>query len=341
MISFVKYKKIAFVWGGTGGHVTPIIALVNEHRHVNLDYIWLGWKDSLEESEAKNAHIKFLRIKTLKLSTVFSPKIILYPYVLIRWVFQARSILLQEKPDIIFSKWWPWSVAVGIASWLLMIPLWIHESDTVPGWSNRFLGKIAMRIFLWFDTARRYFKDSKCTVVWQIINPDLIQPAKEYRYWKTQKTHIFVICWSQWSRNIFRAIAATCKYLDVEWIILLGILNKDSRELFTDFPHATVYDWLDAHTIGSILAKSDLVITRGSATTLAEIGVFKKRKIIIPLWWSSQNHQYHNAMWYKETYNDTVLEDHELKEKLQRTITATLAGDIIDSTMEREDTFLR
>lgn len=341
MISLVKFKKIAFVWGWTGWHVTPIIALVNEHKGVNLDYIWLGGEKSLEESEAKKANIKFFHISTLKLETIFSPKMILYPFVLIRWIFQARTILLREKPDVVFSKWWPGSVSVGIASWLLMIPLWIHESDTVPGWTNRILWKIAVRIFLGFDTARHYFPDAKCTVVWQIINPELIQPPKEYRYWKTKKTHIFVICGSQWSRNIFRAVAATCKYLDVEWIILLGLLNKESRKLFTDFPHATVYDWLDSHTIGSILSKSDLVITRGSATTLAEIDAFKKRKIIIPLSWSSQNHQYHNAMWYKETHNDTVLEDHELKEKLQKTITATLAEDIITDTMEREDTFLR
>lgn len=341
MISFVKYKKVAFVWGGTGWHVTPIIALVNEHKDVNLEYLWIGWKNSLEESEAKNAHIPFFKINTLKLSTVFSPMVLLYPFLLVRWVFQARAILLREKPDIIFSKGWPGSVAVGIASWLLMIPLWIHESDTIPGWSNKLLGKIAVRIFLWFDTARSYFKDSKCTVVWQIINPDILKPPKEYRYWKTEKTHICVICWSQWSRSIFSTIASTCKHLDVEWIIMLGILNKDSRELFTDFPHATVYDWLDAHTLWSVLSKSDLVITRGSATTLAEISLFKKRKIIIPFPWSAQNHQYHNAMWHKETYGDIVVEEHEITEKLQRTITETLAGDIIDKTMEREDTFLR
>jgi hypothetical protein len=46
-------------------------------------------------------------------------------------------------------------------------------------------------------------------------------------------------------------------------------------------------------------------------------------------------------MWHKETYGDIVVEEHEITEKLQRTITETLAGDIIDKTMEREDTFLR
>lgn len=344
MISFIKYNKIAFVWWGTGWHVTPIVAIVREHKNVskvNLNYIWLWGKDSLEEREAAKEDIAFFKISTIKLSTVFSPKIILYPFILVRGVFQARKILLQQKPDIIFSKWGPWSVAVGIASWLLMIPLWIHESDTVPGWSNRFLWHIAERIFLWFETARKFFRDEKCTVVWQIINPDILKPAKDYRYWKTEKTHIFVICWSQWSRNIFEAISKTCKYIDVEWIILLGILNKDSRWLFQDFPHATVYDWIDAHTIGSMVDKADLIITRGSATSLAELDLFKKRKIIVPYSWSAQNHQFYNAMWYKENRGDVVLDDNELMDNLQKTITNTLTHDAIAKKMDREDNFLR
>lgn len=341
MISFAKYKKIAFVWGGTGGHVTPIIALIREHSHVNLEYIWLWWRNSLEEIEAKKANIRFLPFSTMKLSSIFSLKVLFYPFVLIRWIFQARMYLVKEKPDLVFSKWGPGSIAVWIACWLLMIPLWIHESDTIPGLSNRFLWKIAEKIFLGFETARRFFPDLKCTVVGQIINPDIIKSPKEYRYWKTTKQHVFVICWSQWARNVFRAIAKTCKHLDVEWIILLGILNKDARELFSDFPHITVYDWIDSHTIWSILTNADLVITRGSATTLAEIDMLHKRKLIIPLPWSSQNHQFHNAMWYKENRWDTILEEDNMMSKLKMTITQTLSGDIIERTMERENDFLR
>ncbi|MFZ2256147.1 MAG: glycosyltransferase [Patescibacteria group bacterium] len=140
---------------------------------------------------------------------------------------------------------------------------------------------------------------------------------------------------------MFKAITSTCKYLDVEWIILLGLLNKDSRDLFHDFPHATIYDWIDSHTVASILSKSDLVITRGSATTLAEIDLFKKRKIIVPYPWSSQNHQHHNAMWYKENRNDIVIDDGELMDNLLKTVTETLTRDTIEKKMERADTFLR
>jgi UDP-N-acetylglucosamine--N-acetylmuramyl-(pentapeptide) pyrophosphoryl-undecaprenol N-acetylglucosamine transferase len=108
MISFAKYNKIAFVWGGTGGHVTPIVALVHEHAHVKLDYLWIGGQNSLESEEAAKENIRFFPINTLKLSTVWSPKIFLYPFVILRGIFQARAVLLAEKPDVVFSKGWPW-----------------------------------------------------------------------------------------------------------------------------------------------------------------------------------------------------------------------------------------
>jgi UDP-N-acetylglucosamine--N-acetylmuramyl-(pentapeptide) pyrophosphoryl-undecaprenol N-acetylglucosamine transferase len=132
---------------------------------VNLDYLWIGGANSLESEEAVREKVRFFPIHTLKLSTVWSPKVLIYPFVLLRGLFQARAVLLAEKPDIVFSKGGPGSLSVGIAAWMLMIPLWIHESDTIPGKSNLLLGVIAERVFLGFDISRKHFRDMKCTVV--------------------------------------------------------------------------------------------------------------------------------------------------------------------------------
>jgi UDP-N-acetylglucosamine:LPS N-acetylglucosamine transferase len=72
------------------------------------------------------------------------------------------------------------------------------------------------------------------------------------------------------------------------------------------------------------------VITRGSATSLAEIDLYKKKKIIIPLPWSSQNHQFHNAMWYKENRDDIIIEERDMINTLPRTIKDTLKLDIVE-----------
>lgn len=340
-VSLAKYSKICLVGWWTGGHVLPIISLVHQHTDFKIDYFWIGWRHSLEEEEASREWIRFFRIWTLKLSSIFSPFILLYPIITFIGIFQARKIILRENPDIVFSKWGPWSLSVGIAAWLLMKPLWIHESDTVPGFSNRILGWFfAEKIFLGFSTATKYFPMGKCTVSGQIINPSLVQPAKNFKYWKTTKSHVFVICWSQWSRNVFRAIANQCRGVDVEWIIVLGRLNTEAREKFQKFRNITLYDWVDPHTLGSILRWADLAITRGSANTLAEIDEFNVRKLIIPLPWSAGNHQYHNAKWYEELRKDIVLEETDI-DRLSIILAKTLSADIIDQSMERTMDFLK
>lgn len=339
-VSFRAYKKVILVGGGTGGHVTPIVSLVKEHKDTTIQFLWIGGRDSLEEKEAFKENIPFERISTLKLSTVFSPKIILFPFVLLKSIFEARKILLRESPNLVFSKGWPGSLAVGIASWLLRIPLWIHESDTIPGTSNKILGYFAERIFLGFDTAKKFFPEYKCRIVGQILSPELMKPAKDFRYWKTSKSHVLVICGSQGSKNVFDAIIKHCDRLDVEWTVLLGLLNRDSRWGFHDFKNINLYDWIDAHTLGSILANTNLVITRGSATTLAEIDSYHVRKIMIPLPWSAGNHQYHNALWYKENRGDILLEEDDIA-SIADILTRTLGSEIIQRTMRRENDFLR
>ncbi len=341
IVSLAKYSKVCLVGWWTGWHVLPIVSLIHQHTDFKIEYFWIGGGHSLEEEEAKREGIRFFRISTLKLSSIFSPFIILYPFITFIGIFQARKVILVENPDIVFSKWWPGSLSVGIAAWLLMKPLWIHESDSVPGLSNRILGTIfAEKIFLGFSTTTKFFPSSKCIVSWQLLNPALVQPPKNFRYWKTTKSHVLVLCGSQWSRNIFRAIANQCRGVDVEWIVVLWKLNTEARGRFHKFRNITLYDWVDPHTLWSILRGCDLAITRWSANTLAELDEFNVRKLIIPLPWSAGNHQYHNAKWYEELRKDIVLEEMDI-DRLSIILAKTLSADIIDQSMERNMDFLK
>lgn len=58
--------------------------------------------------------------------------------------------------------------------------------------------------------------------------------------------------------------------------------------------------WIRQEDIAHLLSDTDIAITRGSATTLAEIDLFGIKKIIIPLPYSAENHQYWNAKEYEK-----------------------------------------
>lgn len=316
--TFSHYDTVILVGWWTGWHIQPIMNIIEEiWWEKNL--LWIGGKNSEEEKTAKKQNVEFSAISTLKLSTTRSPRILLYPFVLIIGIYEARKLLQNKEKICVFSKWWPGSVAVGIAAWILGIPLYIHESDTIPGRSNRILGKIARKIFLWFESAKKYFEAKKCEVIWQILHRVFSSKThkKSTLEWKTHKPHILVICGSQWSKAVFEGIIEQFKQDNpYEWIIALGKLNTDMKSRFGTIRDIQVYDWISQENIASLLYDTDLAITRGSATTIAEIDVFSVNKIIIPLPYSADNHQYWNAKEYEKKW-DILLEQkdiHKLKE---------------------------
>lgn len=61
-----------------------------------------------------------------------------------------------------------------------------------------------------------------------------------------------------------------------------------------------LFDWISQEELIHYFAHTDIAITRGSATSLAEIDTFGIKKIIIPLPSAAKNHQYHNAKVYEK-----------------------------------------
>jgi len=288
----------------------PILSLVAHLPISRESFFWLGGNASMEETKAQEANIRFIPITTYKLTSTKSLGVLLYPFKLLQGVLDARKILKQEQPKLVFSKGGPGSVAVGVAAWTLNIPLYIHESDTVPGFSNKVLGHFATQIFLGFEEAQKWFPKNKTTVVGQILHPDFFakNPVGNIN-WKTEKKHIFVSCGSQGSRKIFQTLLEQKKnFPDTEWIISLGTLNGNLRDKFEQWENTQIFDWIPQSDIPHILDDTDIAITRASATTLAELATRPIHLIIIPLAISAGNHQLYNAKAYEKMGNTMILE---------------------------------
>lgn len=265
----------------------------------------------MEQEKSEEAGIRFIPITTHKLTSTKSLGVFLYPFKLLQGVWEAKKILSQEQPKLVFSKGGPGSVAVGIAAWNLGIPLYIHESDTVPGFSNKVLGRFAAHIFLGFEEARKYFPKDKATVVGQILHPQFFEknPVGNIE-WKTNKKRIFVSCGSQGSRKVFQTLLDQKKnFPDTEWILSLGTLNRNLRGEFEKWKDTQVFDWISQEDIPHILDGTDIAITRASATTLAELSTRPIHLIIIPLAISAGDHQIHNARVYEKDGYTVLLEE--------------------------------
>jgi len=308
-------KTIALTWGWTGGHTFPLLALAN-HLENNEEYafIWLGEKNSLEEKVAWNNDIEFLNIKAWKLRRYFSWKNFYEPFLNIIWFFQSIFYLYHYNIDAVFSKWWYVSIPLCMAAFIMRKKIYIHESDTVTWISNKFISKLATKVFYSFPNEK--IDNNKNILTGQILNPKLFTKINTHEILpENDDLEVLVIAWSQGSTIIFEnLIKILASVKNINFTIILGDKNTHFRDDFAKFKNVKLLDFVTQDLLKEIYKKTDIAITRAGATTLWELYFFGIHSIIIPLSSAAGNHQELNADYFAEMFgSDKLNENHNLK----------------------------
>lgn len=315
-------KNIALTWWWTWGHVFPLLSIYNYLKDdKELNFIWFGESEWLEEKIASENNIKFIDIPAWKIRRYFDIRNFYEPLKNISWIIWWIYYILINNIEIIFSKWGYVSLPLCIASFLLRKKIYIHESDSIWWLANNLIAKMADKIFYTFPNEKIDWK--KHILVWQILNPELIKNIDNvWELEENEKLEVLVIGWSQWSTTIFENLKTILNNLiDVNFTIILWDKNIHFREEFKNFNNVKLYDFVSQKELAWIYKKTDIALTRAWATTLWELYFFWIHSIIIPLQWSAQNHQKANANYFKDNFwSDLVEESSQLDLELFRLI---------------------
>lgn len=326
-----KKKTILLVGGGSGGHITPILNIYSVlKRQSNLNVVVVGGTTLVDEKlyAGIENHIKLLTGKLHRALTLEN----LFQFLCLIWgLGTSLKILKKKKPNLIFSK--AGYVSLPIIFWakVLKIPYFIHESDIEMGSANKYASKGATKIFVGFPK-NNYKIDKDLTIyTGQILSPNMLAASKDdFDFgFSHKKPVIFITGGSQGSRNINNAIFKSLPLLlshyniihhtgslDYEKAIeIRSNLNKDDR--YSYFISALLTKTADGtDMMKSAIAQSRVVISRASATTLAEISIFKKPMIIIPYKYAASDHQAKNAIFYKKNHAAIIIGDDDLDDKI-------------------------
>ena len=139
-------KHIVLTGGGTAGHVTPNIALIPRLQELGYKISYIGSYEGIEKKLIEELGIPYYGISSGKLRRYFDLKNFSDPFRVLKGFSQARKILKQLKPDVVFSKGGFVTVPVVIAANRLKIPALIHESDMTPGLANKLCLSSATKI---------------------------------------------------------------------------------------------------------------------------------------------------------------------------------------------------
>ncbi len=324
-------KNIALTWWWTWGHIFPLLSIYNYFKNTpDTNFIWFWDENGLEAEIAWNNNIPFVYIPSGKLRRYFDIRNFFEPLKNISWFFFALYYLFSNKIDIIFSKWWYVSVPVCLAGYILRKKIYIHESDSVWGLANNIIWKLASKIFYTFPNEKIDWV--KHILTGQILNPELFQGVVddfveydenwEEVYKENEKLEVLVIAGSQGSTIIFENLISVINNLiDVDFTVILWEKNLWYKEKFSKFNNVKTYDFVTQNELKNIYKNTDIAITRAWATSLWELYYFGVHSIIIPLSTSAQNHQFHNAQYFKENFQSEVLdENNQLNLSIFRTI---------------------
>ena len=121
-------KHIVLTGGGTAGHVTPNIALIPMLQEKGYKISYIGSYEGIERKLIEELGIPYYGISSGKLRRYFDLKNFSDPFRVLKGFGQAKKLLKDLKPDVVFSKGGFVTVPVVIAAKKCKIPAIIHES---------------------------------------------------------------------------------------------------------------------------------------------------------------------------------------------------------------------
>ena len=302
-------RLVLLAGGGTGGHVMPLAAVVRHFRALPdaPDFAWAGERGGLEEKIARDLGVPFYAVPSGKIRRYASWRTLATPFLLLAGVWRAWRLLRRLKPTLVFSKGGYASVPTAAAAWLTGVPAALHESDAIPGWANRLVGKFARRVLLNFPEAAPYFDARKVVCPGPLLSPELFEGAAAPAAPKS-KSVLLVLCGSQGSSRVFEALLSMPDALaPFETHVVLGTANAHFGPRFRALPDVEAYDFLPPREIGRLAARADCAVTRASSA-IFELEALGVRMAMVPLAESANGHQLANARAFEKKGHAVILE---------------------------------
>ena len=156
-------KKIVLTGGGTAGHVTPNIALIPELQKNGWDISYVGTENGIEHELIEREGIPYYSVRSGKLRRYLSKENIKDAFRVIGGISDAKKVLKEIKPDVIFSKG-NYIFSMGIHDFFsskpfikkakirlriqqkLGLPFFLHKNRKRKLWAAGFL---SFFVFLW------------------------------------------------------------------------------------------------------------------------------------------------------------------------------------------------
>jgi len=310
-------RKILMSGGGSGGPVTPLLAIASEllKDDSTLNFVFVGDRFGPAKeliTNFKETPIKFLTIPSGKWRRYFSFNNFFDIFKIIAAFFKSLIILRHEKPDLVISVGGFVSVPLVWAAALYRMPILIHQQDMRAGLANKLMAPFAHVITVSFEKSlsdygpRAVLTGNPLKDI-SSYRANVIQAKNKYGF-KIEDPLVMVIGGGTGALAINKLVAASLPEL-LPFCQIIHLTGRGKKpELVSDSRYQS-FEFLDQSEVLALMAASDLIISRCGFGVLTEIAAFAKPAILIPI---PNSHQKDNAKLFQGRDAAIVLDQEDL-----------------------------
>lgn len=301
--------KVMIAGGGTGGHLFPGVAIAEELRAQGggAEVTFVGTARGIEARVLPPLGWPLELIDVSGLKTVGLRGFLRGLMRLPRALWQSLRLVRRHRPNVVLGVGGYASGPVVLAAWLLRVPTAICEQNSIPGFTNKLLGKVVRRVFVAFAQAGTFFSPRKTAQVGNPVRMEMLRrlaasaaTAEASAGTQPARPAAIFVCGGSLGATAVNEVAslAIIELAAQQSVTVVHQTGKaDVGKIAARYRDAGVT--AEVHEfiadMATQYAQADVVIGRAGATTVAELAIVGKPTIFIPFPFAADNHQEHNA----------------------------------------------
>ena len=311
--------RVVISAGGTGGHIYPALAIINKikEKEPDSEFLYIGTHNRMEKDIVPAKGIPFKSIEMYG----FSKKIfrnIKTVKCLFKAFKQCKKMIREFNPDIVIGVGGYVTVPVIVSAKKLGYKTFLHEQNSLPGKSNKFLSKYCDLVGVSFESSLDKFPLGKAIVTGNPCSEDALKAPvllKSTLGLSATKKLVLIVMGSLGAGRVSKYLESELQKFEGKEYEVLFVTGKSSYDevMRHSYPkNVKIIPFYEGLT--SVMKKTDVMVSRAGASTLSELIALEVPSILIPSPYVANNHQYLNALDLVNQNAALMIEEKDLEE---------------------------
>ncbi len=288
--------------GGTGGHIYPALAIIDKikEKEPNSEFLYIGTHNRMEKDIVPNRGIPFKSIEMYGFNKKHLTKNFKTIKCLLNGFKECKKAIKEFNPDVVIGIGGYVTVPVIVSAKKLGYKTFIHEQNSIPGKSNKYLSKYCDLIGVSFSSSMEHLPKNKTVLTGNPCSESAVNVqaiTKTELGFSATKKLVLIVMGSLGSSSMNKYLTKIMPKFENKNYEVLIITGKDSYDDFIKNAYPSNVKVLPFYEgLTKVMKRTDLMISRAGASTLSEVIALELPSVLIPSPYVANNHQYYNAL---------------------------------------------